>query len=64
MERADAVAVYNITDPDSPVYLQWLNCGVGPEGVAFVSASDSPNGKSLLIVSSEVDGVVKIFTTL
>ena len=63
MERADAVAVYNITDPDSPVFLQWLNCGVGPEGVAFVSASDSPNGKSLLIVSSEVDGIVKIFTT-
>jgi hypothetical protein len=45
------------------VYLQWFNCGVGPEGVAFVSASDSPNGKSLLIVSSEVDGIVKIFTT-
>jgi len=63
MERSDAVAVYDITDPDSPVYLQWLNCGVGPEGVAFVSASDSPNGKSLLIVSSEVDGIVKIFTT-
>ncbi len=64
MERADAVAVYDITDPDSPVYLQWLNSGVGPEGVLFVNASESPNGKGLLIVSSEVDGIVKIFTTL
>ena len=64
LERSDAVAVYDITDPDSPVYLQWLNCGVGPEGLAFVSSSDSPNGKGLLIVSSEVDGIVKIFTTL
>jgi len=64
MERSDAVAVYDITDPDSPVYLQWLNCGVGPEGVLFVNASESPNGKGLLIVSSEVDGIVKIFTTL
>lgn len=63
LERADAVAVYNITDPDSPVYMQWLNCGVGPEGVLFVNAADSPNGKSLLIVSSEVDGIVKIYTT-
>jgi DNA-binding beta-propeller fold protein YncE len=63
LERSDAVAVYNITDPDSPVYLQWLNCGVGPEGLAFVSAADSPNGRSLLIVSSEVDGIVKVFTT-
>jgi DNA-binding beta-propeller fold protein YncE len=63
MERADAAAIYNITDPDSPVFMQWLNCGVGPEGVLFVNASDSPNGKSLFIVSSEVDGIVKIFTT-
>jgi len=64
MERADAVAVYNVTDVEAPVFLQWLNCGIGPEGVLFVPASDSPNGKSLLIASSEVDGVVKIFTTL
>ena len=63
MERSDAVAVYDVTDPDSPVYLQWLNCGVGPEGVLFVNAGESPNGKGLLIVSSETDGVVKIFTT-
>jgi hypothetical protein len=63
LERANAVAVYDITDPDSPVYMQWLNCGVGPEGVLFVNAADSPNGKSLLIVSSEVDGIVKIYTT-
>ncbi len=64
MERADAVAVYNITDVENPVFVQWLNCGVGPEGVAFVPANESSNGKSLLIVSSEVDGIVKIFTTL
>jgi hypothetical protein len=63
MERSDAVAVYDIQIQIALCNLQWLNCGVGPEGVAFVSASDSPNGKSLLIVSSEVDGVVKIFTT-
>jgi hypothetical protein len=64
LERANAVAVYNITDPDSPEYMQWLNCGVGPEGVLFINAAESPSGKSLLIVSSEVDGIVKIFTTL
>jgi hypothetical protein len=64
MERADAVAVYDVTDVEAPAFLQWLNTGVGPEGVMFVPANDSPNGKSLLIVSSEVDGIVKIFTTL
>ena len=63
MERADAVAVYDITNPIKPVFLKILNCGVGPEGVLFVDADKSPNGKSMLIVSSEVDGVIKIFST-
>ena len=63
MERADAVAIYDITDPLNPVFRQILPSGVGPEGVLFVSADKSPNGKSLLIVSSEVDGIVKIYST-
>lgn len=63
MERADAVAVYDVTNPVKPVFLQILNCGVGPEGVLFVAADKSPNGKSMLIVSSEVDGIVKIYST-
>jgi hypothetical protein len=37
--------------------------GVGPEGILFVPADKSPNGKSLLIVSFEVDGVIKIYST-
>jgi DNA-binding beta-propeller fold protein YncE len=63
LERANAVMVFDVTNPRNPEYLQWLNAGVGPEGVLFVPASESPNGKSLLIVSSEVDGTVKIYTT-
>ena len=64
LERANAVMLYDITNPVKPTYLQWLNTGVGPEGVLFISADKSPNGKSMLIVSSETDGVIKIFTTL
>ena len=63
MERADAVAVYDITNPIKPVFIKILSCGVGPEGVLFVDADKSPNGKSMLIVSSEVDGIIKIFST-
>ena len=62
MERADAVAVYDVTNPVSPVFLQLLKCGDAPEGVLFVPAKDSPTKKSLLIVSSENDGVVKVYT--
>ena len=62
MERADAVAVYDVTNPMAPVYLQLLKSGDAPEGVLFVAAKDSPTKKSLLIVSSENDGVIKVYS--
>lgn len=62
MERADAVAVYDVTIPTAPQFLQLLKCGDAPEGLLFIAAKDSPTKKSLLIVSSEGDGVVKIFS--
>ena len=61
LERADLVMVYDVTNPYSPQYLQTLLSGDAPEGLLFVSADDSPNGKSLLVVSSEDDGLVKVF---
>lgn len=62
MERADAVAMYDITNPQRPQFLQVVKTGDAPEGVLFVPARMSPTKKSLLIVSSEGDGVVKVFT--
>ncbi len=62
MERADAVAVYDITDPTKPTYLQLLKCGDAPEGVLIIPAKNSPTKKSLLVVSSENDGVIKVYT--
>ncbi|PWV49594.1 choice-of-anchor I family protein [Chitinophaga sp. S165] len=62
MERADAIAVYDVTVPTAPGFLQILKSGDAPEGVLFVAAKDSPTGKSLLIVSSEDDGVLKVYT--
>ena len=62
MERADAVAVYDITDPTKPIFLQLLKCGDAPEGVMIIPAKNSPTKKSLLVVSSENDGVIKVYT--
>lgn len=62
MERVDAVAMYDISNPLVPVFLQLVKCGDAPEGVLFIPAKDSPTKKSLLVVSSENDGFVKIFT--
>ncbi len=61
MERADALAIYDITDPTKPVFIKIITTGDAPEGVLFISASKSPLQQSLVVVSSENDGVVKIY---
>jgi hypothetical protein len=61
LERADAVAIYDITNVTSPTFIKLIPTGDAPEGILFISATDSPNGKSLLIVSSENDGLVKVY---
>lgn len=61
MERADALAVYDITFPGRPLFSHVLKTGDGPEGVLFVKKNQSPDNRSLVIVSSENDGVVKIY---
>ena len=63
MERSNAVAVYNISDPVNPAFIKLLTGVVGPEGVTFIPAAQSPLGKSLLVISSEVNGLIKVFKT-
>jgi DNA-binding beta-propeller fold protein YncE len=63
LERANAIALYDISDPAHPRFIKLLASVIGPEGITFIPAKDSPLGKSLLIASSEVDGVIKIYKT-
>ena len=61
LERADAVAVYDVSNPTAPVFLQLISTGDAPEGLLYVAPKDSPNGRSMLVVSSEEDGVVNVY---
>ncbi|WP_155210911.1 choice-of-anchor I family protein [Fulvivirga aurantia] len=61
LERANAIISYDLTTPKSPKFLQVLETGIGPEGVLFINKAQSPNSRSLLIVSSEVDGKIKLY---
>ena len=61
LERADELLVYDVTNPVSPVFLQSLKTGDAPEGLLFIPAEKSPTKRSLVVVSSEGDGSVKIF---
>ena len=61
LERADAFAIYDISTPTSPVFVKLVKTGDAPEGILFIPASKSPIQQSLIVVSSENDGFVKIY---
>lgn len=75
LERIGGVLVYDITDPRAPVRLDYLNTrdewlmdppvlatagDLGPEGLVFIHADQSPNGRHLLVVGNEVSGTTAV----
>jgi DNA-binding beta-propeller fold protein YncE len=61
MERADMIAIYDIDDPKLPKFVQLFETGDAPEGLLYIKPQDSPNGRSLLVATSEGDGTVKFY---
>jgi 2',3'-cyclic-nucleotide 2'-phosphodiesterase / 3'-nucleotidase / 5'-nucleotidase len=74
LERIGGVMVYDITNPNSPQFVQYLNNrdfsqnvqlptagDLGPEGLTFISAGDSPTGLPLLVVTNEISGSTTIY---
>jgi len=61
LERANAVMIYDLTKPQEPKFLQVLETGIGPEGVLFIDSSETTNHKPMIVVSSEVDGKIKLY---
>jgi hypothetical protein len=74
MERIGGVAVYDVTDPAAPRFVQYINNrdftapidspqagDLGPEGMVFIPKSDSPTKNTLLVVGNEVSGSATIY---
>ena len=75
LERQGGIMVFDVTNPFAPGFVEYTSnrdlsvvpgAGVdagdlGPEGMLFVSAADSPNGKALLIVGNEISGTTTIY---
>lgn len=63
LERTGDVIVYDVSNPAAPSFVQYLELpeDVAPEGLSFVPAADSPSGKPLLVVASEVSKTVTVF---
>ncbi len=78
LERIGGIMMYDVSDPNAPVFLDYINMrdfsvepsdttlgqvgDLGPEGLVFVSAADSPTGMPLLIVGNEVSGTTTVYT--
>ncbi len=67
LERVGGIMVYDITNPAAASFVSYVNSRSGatgdrgPEGLTFVKAADSPNGKPLLIVGNETSGTTAIY---
>jgi len=73
LERIGGIMVYDITNPQSPEFYDYINTrdfsgsglaqmgDLGPEGISTVSASDSPTKKPLIFVANEVSGTIAVF---
>jgi hypothetical protein len=74
LERIGGVAAYDISDPDSPLFADYVNNrdftaavttpeagDLGPEGLLFIPANESPNRRPMLFVSNEISGTVTAY---
>lgn len=74
LERTGGIMVYDITNPLSPYFVQYVNNtdlsgdvdagtvgDVAPEGLAFIPAHKSPIRKPLLAVANEVSGTTTVY---
>lgn len=73
LERMSGVMVYDITTPMQPKFVEYFTTrnfvemdsakqgDLGPEGLIFIAAKDSPNSKPLLVVGNEVSGSTAIY---
>jgi 2',3'-cyclic-nucleotide 2'-phosphodiesterase/3'-nucleotidase/5'-nucleotidase len=75
LERIGGVAVFDVTSPAAPAFVQYINTrdfssatgtgaagDLGPEAARVVPAELSPTGAPLLLVSNEVSGSLRVFT--
>ena len=72
LERISALVVFDVSNPSSPTFIKWIQMlpttptpaaqatAWSPEGVIFVPADKSPNGKALFITSYELSGSMTV----
>jgi hypothetical protein len=72
LERMSALVIFDVTSPRTPLVVKWIQMmpitstpvaqatAWSPEGVIFIPAQSSPNGKALFITSYELSGSLTV----
>lgn len=65
LERPGAIAIVDLDDPERPRVLEVIptavHGGVGPEGLAFIAGTSSPNGRAMLLVGFEASDALGVY---
>ncbi|MDT0308161.1 choice-of-anchor I family protein [Streptomyces sp. DSM 44917] len=74
LERVGGIVAHDLSDPRNPRLAGYINSrdfagdpeagtagDLGPEGLAFIPAHDSPNGRALLVVGHETSGTTAVY---
>lgn len=69
LERIGGVMVYNISNPASPVFVQYINTrdtatfagDNGAEGIVFLHSKANKQGKHYVITANEISGTLAVF---
>lgn len=70
LERIGGFMVYDVTNPRSPVYINYINSRTvgtlggdrGAEGIIFIPAEKSPNQQDLVVLANETSGTVSVYS--
>jgi hypothetical protein len=69
LERIGGCMVYDVTDPNAPVFVDYQNNrnpaslggDLGAEGIIFIRGGESPTGKPYVILANEISSTLTVF---
>lgn len=69
LERIGGIMMYDVTNPYSPMFLDYINTAdfpagagdVSPEGLYFIPKANHSSGKDFLLVGHEISGTFAVF---
>lgn len=69
LERVGGVMVYNISNPNAPVFVDYKNTRStsayggdnGAEGITYIPKTESATGKGYIVIANEISGTLTIY---